>query len=107
MLVEAWFDSTSLEQQLESISTAFSRLASMHDLSVRHDYLQHSINAMRCLKESKRSNVLYSLAKGLATPRRDGEGSKFPTMRMPMGLLEYMVGFFDSDNIQKVSNIMY
>ena len=32
----------------------------------------------------------------------DGYGSKFPTNRMPMGLLEYMVGFFDSQTSSQV-----
>lgn len=60
-----------------------------------------SLNAKKRLKESGRSNVLYKLAKGLATMRKDGMESKFPT-RMPMGLLEYMVAFYESDTIQRV-----
>ena len=58
-------------------------------ISVPADFLQ----AMANLQKSGGSNVLYRLAKGLSTMRRDGRGSKFPTNRMPMGLLEYMVGF--------------
>ena len=30
-------------------------------------------------------------------------GSKFPTTRMPMGLLEYVVNFFDADTLHEVS----
>ena len=71
-----------LHQKLESL---FSSLARMNDISVPEDC---SIKAM---KDSGRSNVLYSLAKSLAIPRKDGSGPKFPTTRMPMGLLEYMV----------------
>lgn len=41
--------------------------------------------------------MLYRLARELATMRSDGSGSKFPTNRIPMGLLEYMVGLFDSE----------
>ena len=59
---------------------------------------------MITLKESGRSNVLYTLARALATPRTSGVGSKFPTNRMPMGLLEYMVGFFDSNTSPQVYN---
>ena len=66
------------------------------------DYLQYSIQAMKRLQESGRSNVLYSLARSLATLRSNGIESKFPTTRMPMGMLEYTVGFFDSDNLQQV-----
>ena len=74
-----------LHQKLESL---FSSLARMNDISVPGDC---SIKAMKGLKDSGRSNVLYSLAKSLAIPRKDGSGPKFPTTRMPMGLLEYMV----------------
>lgn len=80
-----------LDQQLESFSTAFSTLARMHNLSLPGNFIECSIKAMKCLKESGRMNVLYSLAKGLATTRNDGSGPKFPTTRMLMGLLEYMV----------------
>ena len=104
ILVETLIDSTKMDQQALA-STAFSSLASMHDLSVPCDYVRCSIKAMKCLKESGRLNVLYSLAKGLATPHSDGTGSKFPTTRMPMGLLEYMVGFFELENIQKVCDV--
>ena len=92
-----------LHQQLQSLSNTFSALAANHGLSVPKDF---SIKAMKCLKESGRKNVIYSLAKSLATPRSDGSGSKFPTTRMPMGLLEYMVSFYQADNIQKVSLII-
>ena len=102
--METLVDSINLDQQLDSLSKAFSSLASMHGLCVPCDYVQCSIKAMNCLKESGRSNVLYSLAKCLATPRSDGIGFKFPTTSMPMGLLEYMVGFFEAENIQKVSD---
>jgi hypothetical protein len=95
-------EASGLHQQLESLSMAFSALAAKHDLSVPKDFVECSIKAMKCLKESGRKNVVYSLAKSLATPRNDGCGPKFPTTRMPMGLLEYMVSFFQAENIQNV-----
>ena len=94
-------EESGLHQKLESL---FSSLARVYDISVPGDYIQCSIKAMKCLKDSGRSNVLYSLAKSLAIPRKDGSGPKFPTTRMPMGLLEYMVSFFESENVQKVGN---
>lgn len=57
---------------------------------------------MKNLRHSGRSNVLYRLARGLATMRADSSATKFPTDRMPMGQLEYMVGFFDSDTLPQV-----
>ena len=54
------------------------------------------------LKQCDRSNILYSLAKGLSTLRPDGSDSKFPAKRMPAGLLQYMVEFFAADNLSQV-----
>ena len=96
---------TTPQQQMASVLAAFCDLARLHDVIVPADYLENSIKAMKCLKECGRSNVLYLLAKSLATPRSDGKGSKFPITRMPMGLLEYLVNFFDADNLQNVSGI--
>ena len=84
------------------MSHAFSSLASQYGLSIQPDYCECSIHAMRTQKENGRSNVLYRLTKALSTPRSDGRGSKFPADRMPMGLLEYMVAFFDSETLPQV-----
>ena len=91
------------QQQMASILTAFRDLARLRDVVVPADYLEYSITAMQRLKQCGRSNVLYLLARSLATPRDDGKGSKFPTTRMPMGLLEYLVNFFDANDLQSVS----
>ena len=96
-------NTTTGEQQMRSILTAFSDISLAGGVNVPPDYLEYSIKAMKRLKESGRSNVLYSLARSLATPRSNGTGSKFPTTRMPMGLLEYIVHFFDAETLQDVS----
>ena len=85
---------TSHEQHMMTVLAAFSDIACVSGINVPSDYLDYSLKAMKRLKESGRSNVLYSLARSLATPRSDGTGSKFPTTRMPIGLLEYLVNFF-------------
>ena len=41
---------------------------------------------------------MYNLAKGLGTQRADQSDSRFPTKRMPMGLIEC----FANDDVQKV-----
>ena len=66
------------------------------------DYCEYALGAMTTLKENGRSNILYRLARALFTKRSDGTGSKFPADRMPMGLLEYIVGFFDSNTSPQV-----
>ena len=72
------------------------------EISVPADFLSLALQAMVNLKKNGKSNVLYRLARGLSTMRKDGAGSKFPINRMPMGLLEYMVGYFDSQTSSQV-----
>ena len=99
---------TTSEQQMRSILAAYSDIAHAAGVNVPPDYLEYSLKAMKHLKQSGRSNVLYFLARSLATPRNNGTGSKFPTTRMPMGLLEYIVHFFDAETLQDVSgNSLY
>ena len=90
------------EPQLPALSRSFVTVARRHGLSVPDDFCECSLRAMTILKESGRSNVLYQLARALSTPRSDGKGSKFPTDRMPMGLLEYMTVFFNSELLPQV-----
>ena len=60
------------------------------EISVPADFLSVALQAMVNLKKNGKSNVLYRLARGLSTMRKDGAGSKSPINRMPMGLLEYI-----------------
>lgn len=53
------------------------------------------------LVKSKRSNVLYNLAKGVGT-KGGNDDSKFPTRRMPMGLVEYVTDFFAAEDVNQV-----
>ena len=83
------------DAQLELISDVFSSHASRcYGLSVPTDFLKLSLCGMQCLKDAGILNVTYSLAKGLGISRPDGSDSLFPTSRMPMGLLQYMIEFF-------------
>ena len=59
-------------------------------------------SAMLRLAEKHRSNILYNLAKGISTMREDGSDSRFPTQRMPMGLVEYTASFFVADDLNQV-----
>ena len=85
------------DQQLMCLSEMFSKFAESHaDLSISNNYLDLSLKGMKRLKKSKCVNVLYELAKGLGIMRPAGSDAVFPTERMPMGLLQYMVLFFNS-----------
>ena len=46
---------------------------------------------MAQLKKAGRSNILYSLAKGLGTMRTSGSDSIFPSKQLVIGLVEHSV----------------
>ena len=96
------------DRQLCEMSATFSSLCQTHfGLDVPVDFLVLSAKAMNRLQEGKRSNVLYNIAKGCGEMRPDGSDSRFPTTRMPMGLLEYIAGFFTADEMRKVRTIKF
>ena len=68
-------------------------------LHVPPDFLELSLKAMAHLQKSGRSNILFGLAKGLGIQRDDGSDSLIPTNRMPMGLLEYVINFYQSSKV--------
>ena len=68
---------------LHYISNLFSQYCNKTGTSVPDDYLELSVSAMNQTRSSGRSNVLYSLAKGLGSERPDGSDSCFPSQRMP------------------------
>ena len=87
------------KEQLQSLSNLFSQWCSgVLQCVVPKDFLVHCSQAFQRLSSVKRSNVLYSLAKGIGTMRTDKRESLFPVTRMPMGLLEFMVNFFIADD---------
>lgn len=77
-----------------------------HQVAVPKDYLILSLKAMKHLESSGKVNVLYELARGLGTMRRESTDSCFPTTRMPFGMLQYMVMFFNSEPNKSVSLTM-
>lgn len=88
---------------LLALSTQFTEVCKAELwLIVPQDFLQCSAAAMYQLAMNDRSNVLYALARGIGTMRDDQSDSRFPTKRMPMGLLEYSANFFLADNINQV-----
>ena len=95
-----------VDQQLSTLSGSFSKCCSSLGVEVPSDFVELSAKAMVHLKESKRSNVLYSLAKGLGTLRCDNSDTRFPMKRMPLGLLEYMVNFFEAEEMREVDTIV-
>ena len=88
---------------IQSLSLLFSSACKKeYGLDVPEDFLVLSSRGMLHLHLNQRSNVLYTLAKGLGVFREDGSDSRFPVKRMPMGLLEYISNFFIADTINQV-----
>ena len=89
--------------QLEVLNELLSSHAAMqYNLIIPENYLQLSLKGMKHLEEVGKINVLYELAKGLGTMRDDKSDSNFPVSRMPMGMLQYMVHFFNAKPGQTV-----
>ena len=97
-------------QQLSFISEMFTNLAESEQLLVPNDFLQLSMRAMKQLQSSGRSNLLYGLALGVGTKRKDDSDSKFPLKKVVAGLIEYSINFFNaeaSQNVSRMSLYMY
>ena len=68
-----------------------SHASTYYQIKLPNDFLMLSLKGMKHLSETKRMNVLYELVRGLRIMRPD-DGTD-PTLRMPMGMLQFMVGF--------------
>ena len=91
------------EQQVTFLGELFSKAAERVGVDVPRDFLPLSLNAMRHLVDSGRSNVVYDLCQGLGTFREDGSDSVFPAKRLICGLVEYSAKFFNAGEAQNVS----
>ena len=65
-------------------------------------FIQLAFNGMNHLKKCGRSNVIYSLVKSLGTMRPDQTDSLLTAKRMPMGLIEHCVNFFNATSVNQV-----
>jgi len=70
--------------------------------NVPKDFLQLSVSGMCHLAECGRSNVIYLLVKSLGTMRPDKSDSLLPAKRMPMGLIEHCVNFYNCTSVNQV-----
>lgn len=94
------FQQLPFPEQLETIGCLYNLYASKHfGLSIPSDFLQLSLKAMNRLKDKQKSNILYGLARGLGELRVDGSDSLIPVSRMPFGLLQYVIDFFQSSKV--------
>ena len=76
---------------LDVLSRLFSAVVkSRSQISVHDNFLVLAGKGMAHLQHCHRNNVLYQLAKVLGMMRADKSDSRFPTKRMPMGLLNFL-----------------
>ena len=96
----------SSDEQLSLVCDMFAHTAtSKFGLAVPNDFLAMALKGMQNLSAAGRSNVICTLCKGLGSFRPgNSKETYFPTSRMPMGLLEYMVNFFTSEHGNTVSD---
>ena len=95
----------STDDQLKFMANFLTKFANTHyDVHVNSDFLQFFLDASRHLKECNRPNVVYGVAKAIGRMRPDRSDSRLPAKRMPMGLLQHMVNFFNADTYNKVRN---
>lgn len=92
------------DEQLHAINNVFQVMAarSYPTVVIPNDFVQLCLKSMERLKQVGRYNVVYGLVQGLGTMREDKSDSRFPTLRMPMGLMEYMVSFYSAHSINQV-----
>ena len=77
-----------------------------HDFQpfIPSDFIDLCCKGINVLHQNGKENIVYYLAKGLGTPRRDGTGPRLPIDRMPFGLLSYNIRYFALDKINNISS---
>ena len=66
------------------------------------DFIVLSLNTMSLLEQANKSNIVYKLVRCLATKRPGSEDPLLPLDRMPFGLIQYQIDFFNSTHISQV-----
>ena len=94
------------ETQLETLSQLFSYCAySSYNVRIGTDFLELVVKASKHLLQCGRVNVVYGVARAIGLMRPDGSDSRLPAKRMPMGLLEHMVNFYNADSYPQVNEL--
>lgn len=99
------FSLLSNEISISLLDKLFVKVAYTTPLTTKSDlngFVQHSLTAMKNLKDNKQANALSKFARVLSVKRPDGR-TLFPMDRMPWGLVLYQIEFFDSFHINQVS----
>ena len=90
-------------EQLQIMADCFSKFASSnYGVHINPDFLQLSLSTSCYLKQCKRENVVYGVAKAVGQMRPHDSDSRLSAKRMPIGLLEHMLNFFNADSYSQV-----
>jgi len=73
-----------------------------YNIKVSSDFLKLAAAAMVHLQDCNRANIIYLLAQVLRSTRADGSDSLLPARRMPMGLIEHTINFFNAKHVNEV-----
>ena len=74
------------KQQLSFLAEVFTSIAERENLSVPHDFLYMSLQAMKQLQANGRSNMLYGFAVGLGRKKKKMAVILFPSKKVITGL---------------------
>lgn len=100
------FQSLSAKDQDNLLKELLSFYASTeHNLNIPTEFLDLCLKGMSHLESVGKGNLLYKLVKGFGTLHHDNSDYLFLTSRMPIGLLHYMVHFFNDKPGHNVSII--
>ena len=91
------------EDHLTFVSEIFTAYCSRQNVTVPQDFILLVVKGMIQLHATGRSNILYSLAKGLGSQRSDGSDSLFPCKQLVAGIVEHCINFFAASSIGQVS----
>ena len=65
-------------------------------------YAADQLSGMQHLHSNHKRNVLAEAAQTFGVLRPDGSDSLFPTSRMPFGMLDYTISFFNASSRNEV-----
>jgi hypothetical protein len=68
------------------------------------DFIHHSLTAMKKLRNKGKSNIVYKLPRCISLIRVGSEESMMPLDRMPYGLIQYQIDFFNASHVNHVEN---
>ena len=99
-----WNETLPLEQKFTVLSQLFCKaMQEKHNIKVPSDFLELAAAGMVHLLDCNRANVIYLLARALGSMRADESDSLLPAKRMPMGLIEHTINFFNAEHVNEVS----